>query len=128
MWMRTLRLPFLVAVPLVVLFRITMVAQDALSVPSNVVPQGTVFLIQLSDKLDTTTVKAGDHFHARLAESLVTANGQTIEQPLGAYRGMAVAGCDPGEMGIGPVFAVPKLLRQHGLSIDDIGIWELNEA
>ena len=49
-------------------------------------------------------------------------------KPLGAYRGMAVAGCDPGEMGIGPVFAVPKLLKQHGLSMDDIGIWELNEA
>ena len=49
-------------------------------------------------------------------------------QPLGAYRGMAVAGCDPDEMGIGPVFAVPKLLRQHGLSMDDIGLWELNEA
>ncbi len=48
--------------------------------------------------------------------------------PLGAYRGMAVAGCDPAEMGIGPVFAVPKLLAQHGLKIDDIGIWELNEA
>ena len=48
--------------------------------------------------------------------------------PLGAYRGMAVAGCDPGEMGIGPVFAVPKLLAQHGLKIEDIGIWELNEA
>jgi acetyl-CoA C-acetyltransferase len=48
--------------------------------------------------------------------------------PLGAYRGIAVAGCDPDEMGIGPVFAVPKLLRQHGLSIEDIGIWELNEA
>jgi acetyl-CoA C-acetyltransferase len=48
--------------------------------------------------------------------------------PLGYYRGMAVAGCDPDEMGIGPVFAVPKLLRQHGLTIDDIGIWELNEA
>jgi acetyl-CoA C-acetyltransferase len=48
--------------------------------------------------------------------------------PLGAYRGMAVAGCDPSEMGIGPVFAVPKLLAAHGLSIDDIGIWELNEA
>ena len=47
---------------------------------------------------------------------------------LGAYRGMAVAGCDPSEMGIGPVFAVPKLLAAHGLSIDDIGIWELNEA
>ncbi|MBO0711015.1 MAG: acetyl-CoA C-acyltransferase [Acetobacteraceae bacterium] len=49
-------------------------------------------------------------------------------EPLGAYRGMAVAGCDPDEMGIGPVFAVPKLLKQHGLSIDEIGIWELNEA
>jgi acetyl-CoA C-acetyltransferase len=48
--------------------------------------------------------------------------------PLGAYRGIAVAGCNPGEMGIGPVFAVPKLLAQHGLKIDDIGIWELNEA
>jgi acetyl-CoA C-acetyltransferase len=48
--------------------------------------------------------------------------------PLGAYRGMAVAGCDPDEMGIGPVFAVPKLLKQHGLKVDDIDIWELNEA
>ena len=48
--------------------------------------------------------------------------------PLGAYRGMAVAGCDPDEMGIGPVFAVPKLLKQHGLKIDDIDLWELNEA
>src|SRR5690606_6672903 len=47
---------------------------------------------------------------------------------LGAYRGMAVAACDPDEMGIGPVFAVPKLLKQHGLKMDDIGIWELNEA
>ncbi|HET6564828.1 MAG TPA: acetyl-CoA C-acyltransferase [Xanthomonadales bacterium] len=49
-------------------------------------------------------------------------------QPLGVYRGTAVAGCEPDEMGIGPVFAVPKLLRQHGLSMDDIGLWELNEA
>jgi acetyl-CoA C-acetyltransferase len=49
-------------------------------------------------------------------------------KPLGAYRGMMVAACDPDEMGIGPVFAVPKLLKQHGLSMDDIGIWELNEA
>ena len=49
-------------------------------------------------------------------------------QPLGAYRGIAVAGCAPDEMGIGPVFAVPKLLRQHGLGVDDIGLWELNEA
>jgi acetyl-CoA C-acetyltransferase len=49
-------------------------------------------------------------------------------QPLGLYRGMAVAGCDPDEMGIGPVFAVPKLLERNGLKLDDIGIWELNEA
>jgi acetyl-CoA C-acetyltransferase len=49
-------------------------------------------------------------------------------QPLGAYRGMAVAGCEPDEMGIGPVFAVPKLLKQHGLTVNDIGLWELNEA
>jgi acetyl-CoA C-acetyltransferase len=48
--------------------------------------------------------------------------------PLGIYRGMAVAGCDPSEMGIGPVFAVPKLLQQHGLKVEDIGLWELNEA
>ena len=49
-------------------------------------------------------------------------------EPLGAYLGMAVAGCDPAEMGIGPVFAVPKLLAQHGLSVADVGLWELNEA
>ncbi|MGE0211667.1 MAG: acetyl-CoA C-acyltransferase [Parvibaculaceae bacterium] len=49
-------------------------------------------------------------------------------EPLGVYRGMAVAGCEPDEMGIGPVFAVPKLLKQHGLSMDDIDLWELNEA
>lgn len=49
-------------------------------------------------------------------------------QPLGYYRGIAVAGCEPDEMGIGPVFAVPKLLDAHGLSVDDIGVWELNEA
>ncbi len=48
--------------------------------------------------------------------------------PLGAYRGIAVAGCEPDEMGIGPVFAIPKLLKQHGLKIEDIGLWELNEA
>jgi len=49
-------------------------------------------------------------------------------EPLGVYRGMAVAGLEPDEMGIGPVYAIPKLLARHGLSIDDIGLWELNEA
>ncbi len=49
-------------------------------------------------------------------------------KPLGAYRGMVVAGCDPDEMGIGPVFAIPKLLKRFDLRMDDIGLWELNEA
>jgi acetyl-CoA C-acetyltransferase len=58
---------------------------------------------------------------ARLAE-------QRNLKPLGLYRGIAVAGLAPEEMGIGPVLAVPKLLKQHGLKVDDIGLWELNEA
>lgn len=48
--------------------------------------------------------------------------------PLGVYRGMAVAGCPPEEMGLGPIYAIPKLLGQHGLKVADIGLWELNEA
>lgn len=49
-------------------------------------------------------------------------------KPLGVYRGISVAGCEPDEMGIGPVFAIPKLLEANGLTMDDIGLWELNEA
>ncbi len=49
-------------------------------------------------------------------------------QPLGIYRGMAVAGCEPDEMGIGPIYAVPKLLERNGLTMNDIDLWELNEA
>ncbi|HTF45062.1 MAG TPA: acetyl-CoA C-acyltransferase [Terriglobales bacterium] len=49
-------------------------------------------------------------------------------QPLGTYRGLSVAGCEPDEMGIGPIFAVPRLLHRFGLGVDDIGLWELNEA
>ncbi len=49
-------------------------------------------------------------------------------EPMGAFKGWAVAGCEPDEMGIGPVYAVPKLLERHGLTVDDIDIWELNEA
>ncbi|MDR5861219.1 acetyl-CoA C-acyltransferase [Halomonas eurihalina] len=66
------------------------------------------------------------------ASACVVMDRQLAEQrglsPLGIYRGMVVAGCEPDEMGIGPVFAVPKLLKRHGLSIDDIDLWELNEA
>lgn len=66
------------------------------------------------------------------ASACVLMDSQLAEQrglaPLGIYRGMTVAGCEPDEMGIGPVFAIPKLLKTHGLSMDDIGLWELNEA
>ena len=66
------------------------------------------------------------------AAALVLMDAQLAERrglkPLGAYRGMAVAGCAPEEMGIGPVFAIPKLLEREGLAVDDIGLWELNEA
>ncbi len=66
------------------------------------------------------------------ASACVLMEGKLASQrnlaPLGVYRGIAVAGCDPDEMGIGPVFAVPKLLKAHGLKVDDIGLWELNEA
>ena len=71
---------------------------------------------QLSDGASACVImEAGEAVHRGL-------------QPLGAYRGMAVAGCEPDEMGIGPIYAVPKLLKAHGLNIEDIGIWELNEA
>ena len=49
-------------------------------------------------------------------------------QPLGIFRGFATAGCEPDEMGIGPVFAVPRLLERTGVKLSDIGLWELNEA
>jgi len=62
----------------------------------------------------------------------VLMNGKLAEkrglQPLGIFRGFAVAGCEPDEMGIGPVFAVPRLLQRAGLKVSDIGLWELNEA
>ena len=66
------------------------------------------------------------------AAALVLMDSKEAEQQglqaMGAFRGFAVAGCEPDEMGIGPVFAVPRLLERHGLSVDDIDIWELNEA
>jgi acetyl-CoA acetyltransferase family protein len=71
---------------------------------------------QLSDGASACVLMA-----SRLAES------RGLE-PLGIYRGIAVVGCAPEEMGIGPIYAIPKLLARHGLSVDDIGLWELNEA
>ena len=71
---------------------------------------------QLSDGASVCTVMNG-----KVAEQL------NIE-PMGIFRGFAVAGCEPDEMGIGPVFAIPRLLERNGLTMDDIGLWELNEA
>ena len=82
--------------------------------PDKVITAGNAS--QLSDGASAAVV-----MDARLAE-------QRNMSPLGAYRGIAVAGLEPDEMGIGPIHAVPKLLKQHGLGIDDIGLWELNEA
>ncbi|GAB4553038.1 MAG: acetyl-CoA C-acyltransferase [Rhizobacter sp.] len=66
------------------------------------------------------------------SSACVLMNGKLAEKrgikPMGIFRGFAVAGCEPDEMGIGPVFAIPKLLKQAGLKISDIGLWELNEA
>ncbi len=66
------------------------------------------------------------------ASAAVVMDGKLAEQrgikPLGIFRSFAIAGCEPDEMGIGPVFAVPKLLKRAGLKVDDIGLWELNEA
>jgi acetyl-CoA C-acetyltransferase len=66
------------------------------------------------------------------AAAVVVMDRKLAEQrglkPLGIFRGFAVAGCEPDEMGIGPVFAIPRLLERNGLKVDDIGLWELNEA
>ena len=88
---------------------------------------------------DGRVIKQGQHITAGNASQLsdgasacVLIDSKRAEQqglsPLGIYRGIAVAGCSPDEMGIGPVFAVPKLLAQHGLTVDDIDLWEINEA
>ena len=71
---------------------------------------------QLSDGASACVLMSADEARARGL------------QPLGTYRGLAVAGCRPDEMGIGPVHAIPKLLARHGLAVGDIGLWEINEA
>ena len=88
---------------------------------------------------DGQVVKEGQHITAGNASQLsdgasasVVMEAKMAEkqglEPLGRYVGVMAAGCEPDEMGIGPVFAVPKLLEAHGLKMDDIGLWELNEA
>ncbi|MEF9908217.1 acetyl-CoA C-acyltransferase [Streptomyces sp. P9-A2] len=99
--------------------------RDALSRLRPVLPDGKVST--------TSTVTAGNA--SQLSDGASAAVVMEAREaarrgltPLGAYRGIAVAGCEPDEMGIGPVRAVPKLLAEHRLSVDDIDLWELNEA
>ncbi|MCG6656978.1 acetyl-CoA C-acyltransferase [Halomonas campisalis] len=97
-------------------------------------PQTTLESLQgLEPVLEGGTITAGNASQlSDGASACVVMERRLAERrglsPLGIYRGMAVAGLAPEEMGIGPVFAVPKLLKQHGLTVADIGLWELNEA
>ena len=84
------------------------------AMPGGVITAGNAS--QFSDGSSACVVMSG-----RLAEKRGI-------QPLGIFRGFAVAGCEPDEMGIGPVYAIPRLLERNGLKMDDIGLWELNEA
>src|SRR5208283_2792189 len=96
---------FVIAVPAILLVGLA-IAQDAPTTPANVLPQGTILLIQLSDRLDTRTARAGDRFHARLAEAVTAANGQSI---------------DAGKRIKGHISAVePGLRRRLLLSFDEI--------
>ncbi len=90
-------------------------------------------LQNLSAVIDGGTVTAGNASQlSDGASACVVMDAKLAEkrnlEPLGIYRGMSVAGCEPDEMGIGPIYAIPKLLKQHGLKVGDIGLWELNEA
>lgn len=90
-------------------------------------------LKSLRPVIDDGVVTAGNASQLSDGASACVVMEATLAQrrgfsPLGIYRGIAVAGCAPEEMGIGPVYAIPKLLKQHGLKIEDIGLWELNEA
>jgi acetyl-CoA C-acetyltransferase len=92
---------------------------EAVSKIRTAVPGGVISAGNASQFSDGASVSIVMSAQAAQAKGL---------QPLGIFRGFAVAGCEPDEMGIGPVFAVPKLLKQAGLSVADIGLWELNEA
>ena len=90
------------------------VSQIRTAVPGGVIAAGNAS--QFSDGASVAIL---------MSDKAAAVAGKT---PLGIFRGFAVAGCEPDEMGIGPVFAIPKLLKKAGLKVDDIGLWELNEA
>jgi acetyl-CoA acetyltransferase family protein len=95
--------------------------------------EGLAKLPPVFDKSAKGTVTAGNSSQLSdgASATLVMSNERAKElgiRPLLVFRGYAIAGCEPDEMGIGPVFAVPKLLKRQGMAVDDIGVWELNEA
>jgi len=92
---------------------------EAVSKIRSAVPGGVISAGNASQFSDGASVSI------LMSSKLAAAKGL---QPLGIFRGFAVAGCEPDEMGIGPVFAIPKLLKKTGLKVEDIGLWELNEA
>jgi acetyl-CoA acyltransferase len=108
------------------------VARDECNRPDTTI-DGLRKLAPVFDQSGAGSVTAGnssqlsDGASATLVMSMSRARALGLEPAL-VFRGYAAAGCEPDEMGIGPVFAVPKLLRRHGLSVDDIDLWELNEA
>jgi len=78
---------------------------------------------------DSRPYKDMEQFRREIAKSMSAKEAARRQvTPLGIFRGFAIAGCEPDEMGIGPVFAVPKLLKRAGLTVQDVGLWELNEA
>ena len=85
------------------------------------------YLKWVGDEQDPNVIAQAEHAYMPMLMESKAAEQQGLA-PLGIYRGMAVAGNAPEEMGIGPVYAIPKLLKQAGLSVSDIGLWELNEA
>jgi acetyl-CoA C-acetyltransferase len=107
--------------------------QVTVSADEGLRPTTAEGLAGLKTVIDGGTITAGnasqlsDGASAQVVMDAKVAEQQGL-QPLGIYRGIAVSGLEPDEMGIGPIYAIPKLLKQHGLSIDDIGLWELNEA
>lgn len=98
---------------------------ESLAGLNPVLPDGQVTARSSITAGNASQLSDGASASVLMAAEVAAERGLT---PLGTYRGMAVAGCKPEEMGIGPVFAIPKLLKQHGLDIKDIGLWELNEA
>ena len=98
----------------------------------NTTLEGLLALRPVYNRKGATVTAGNASQFADGASACVVMDSKLAEQrnlePLGIYRGMVVVGVEPDEMGIGPALAVPKLLRRHGLSIDDIDLWELNEA